>query len=124
MKDYNGAAEEYERALDLDPNYQQAHREYLTLLFTESPLNRPKKPPRDKQNQQYEPTMDQLHEHAERCVRYAIKLMWQSKFAETKDIISMALRCDGNHRVARLLSIPKFSDFSRLSTRQTEPHLI
>ena len=120
LKDYNGAAEEYERALDLDPNYQQAHKEYLTFLLTESPLHRRKKQARRKKNQQqwldpnsppptYEPTMDELHEHAERCIRYAIKLMWKSKFAEAKDILSMALRCDGNHRVARLLSIPKFS---------------
>ena len=118
LKDYKTAAEEYERTLDLDPNYQPAHKEYLKILLKESPLHPYRLEKTNKQKQQepnpislptHEPTMDELHEHAERCTRYAIKLMWKSKFNEAKDLLSMALRCDVNHRVARLLLLPKFS---------------
>lgn len=50
--------------------------------------------------------MDARHEHAYRCLRYSIHLLWQKKIRDAREIISMALKCEPEQPFAKLLNDP------------------
>ena len=104
--------------MSLDPNYYQAHGEYKNFLLTESPFHRKNDNDKIKKNGNHsEPgnsngnnkggiTSNSLHEHAYRCIRYSLSLLWQKKPKDAKDILQMAFKCENDNSIAKLVSDP------------------
>eukprot|EP01084_Bolivina_argentea_P038531 71259_1 len=105
LNDYTCAANEYEKAINLDNNYYQAHNEYKNFLLTESPFH--------KTHNNYS-----LKEHCNRCIKYALILLWNKKIKDAKEIMQMAIKCQPNNHIGKLILEPYNTDINKYNTNE------